>query len=130
MSIKITSPIEGLSEPSTFGPLTVTFKDGVAEVDELPTPLRAWLETKGYKVEAIAAEPAGPFDPSAHTVDEVLAHLGLADGSQPPTVEEYDRVVAAERDGKARKSLLEAFDKAAQAASDEGGDGDQGGGSE
>lgn len=109
MSVKITSPIKGFSERSTFGPVTLDFKDGVAEVDELSPALRAYFETKGYKVER---ENEGPFDPSKHKADKVLAHLGLVEGSEPPTPEEYERVVAAEREGKARKNVLDVVEKA------------------
>jgi trigger factor len=42
-----------------------------------------------------------PFDPSAHTVEEVRAHLDQA------TPSERDRVLQAERDGKARSSLID-----------------------
>lgn len=134
MSVKITSPIEGFSERSVFGPVTLQFDGGVAEVDELSPALRSWLETKGYKVEV---EQDGPFDPSKHNADKVLAHLGLVEGSEPPTPEEYERVVAAEREGKARKSVIDVVEKAeadrvaAAAGLNQGdGQGDQGGGSQ
>lgn len=42
------------------------------------------------------------YDPADHTVPEVLDHLaGLDDGA------EYDRIVAAETDGRARSTLLD-----------------------
>jgi hypothetical protein len=43
---------------------------------------------------------AGLFDPSEHTVDEVLDYLDEA------TPDERDRVLAAEEAGQARKTLL------------------------
>ena len=49
------------------------------------------------------------FDPAAHTVDDVLAYLGLAEGGQHLTPEELARVIAAESEGKARKTLLDAL---------------------
>lgn len=127
MSIKITSPIKGFNESSTFGPLTLSFKDGVAEVDELPKALRAWLERKGYKVEDAAAEPEGPFDPAKHNQDKVIEHLE-ADGIE---AEEVERVLAAEatRENGARQKIAawaeaRAADEAAkQDAGQGGGDG-------
>lgn len=41
-----------------------------------------------------------PFDPTGHTVAEVLEHLAYA------TPEERDRVLAAEQDGKARAGIV------------------------
>lgn len=47
-------------------------------------------------------EVADAFDPGEHNVDEVLEYLADA------TPEEQQRVLAAEAEGKNRKSLLEA----------------------
>lgn len=44
---------------------------------------------------------AEQFDPSTHSVEDVRAHLASADDA------ERDRVLTAERDGKARTTLLE-----------------------
>ena len=49
------------------------------------------------------------FDPSAHTVDDVLAYLGLSEGGHHLTPEELARVIASESAGKARKTLLDAL---------------------
>ncbi|MFF1416566.1 hypothetical protein [Streptomyces sp. NPDC058280] len=47
-----------------------------------------------------------PFDPSKHDAPEVREHLdSLVNGDTPDTVE-FDRVITAERDGKARKTIL------------------------
>lgn len=46
------------------------------------------------------AAPAALFDPSEHTVAEVLAHLADADDA------EHARVLAAEQDGQARKGII------------------------
>lgn len=48
----------------------------------------------------VGVDTAGPFDPSEHTVEEVVEYLADADA------EEKARVLAAEAAGKARKSLL------------------------
>lgn len=46
-------------------------------------------------------------DPADYTVDQVLAYLG--DGELTVTADEFDRVVAAERAGKARSGILSAM---------------------
>ena len=53
--------------------------------------------------------PDAPFDPAGHTIDEVLGYLGLTEGGQHLTADELSRVLAAEADGKARKTLLDAL---------------------
>lgn len=50
----------------------------------------------------------GRFDPSEHGVEQVLAYLGVGKDHDPVTAEEFDRVIAAERAGKQRKTILEA----------------------
>ncbi|WP_130012144.1 hypothetical protein [Serinicoccus sediminis] len=82
---------------------------------------------------AAVTEPGGPsgagqseggegeqFDPAAHTIPQVLDHLGVSDGHDPVTVEEFDRVVAAERDGKDRSTLLKQLEEYAAARDAEG----------
>lgn len=48
-----------------------------------------------------APEPEAPFDPAAHNVDDVVAHLETADDN------ERARVLEAEVAGKARKTVTE-----------------------
>lgn len=50
MAVKITAPTP-VSGDSTFGPVTLSFTDGVAEADEVSPGLRRYLETVGFKVE-------------------------------------------------------------------------------
>lgn len=79
-----------------------------------------WWTARGESAER---DTAAEFDPSAHSIPEVLAHLGLSDGRTPATVEEFSRVRAAEADGKARKTLLDqldAVDLASYGAGDSG----------
>lgn len=60
MTTKITSPIQGHTDRSTFGPVTLEFRDGVAETSEkLPAGLLAYLEGRGYKVETETGVPEG-----------------------------------------------------------------------
>ncbi|MFF2621295.1 hypothetical protein [Oerskovia jenensis] len=73
MTTKITSPIEGHTDRSTFGPFTLEFRDGVAETDEkVPDGLKAYLEGRGYTVETTTDVPAG--DPAeSWTVPQLTA---------------------------------------------------------
>ncbi|MCI7690317.1 MAG: trigger factor, partial [Trueperella pyogenes] len=50
--------------------------------------------------ESAAEAPAGDFDPAEHKVDEVLAYVESADDT------EKARVLEAEKNGKARKTLI------------------------
>ncbi|GMA31597.1 hypothetical protein [Litorihabitans aurantiacus] len=110
MSIKITSPIEGFTGKSVFGPTTVTFDKGVAELEDLSTPLRAYLETKGYTIEGVEV---GPFDPAKHKADDVIDYLAGLDRSDEAGRAEFDRVAAAERASeKPRAGVLKAIEKA------------------
>lgn len=60
MTTKITSPIQGHTDRSTFEPVTLEFRDGVAETSEkLPAGLLAYLEGRGYKVETETEVPEG-----------------------------------------------------------------------
>ncbi|MDQ0943275.1 hypothetical protein [Streptomyces sp. V1I1] len=72
----------------------------------------AYFRSQGYVVEELderepteerEQEPSDdePFDPSNHDVSEVLAHLADVDE------DEQARVIAAERDGKNRKTITE-----------------------
>lgn len=75
----------------------VDFANGQAETDN-PGSL-AYFRRHEYKIEGDQSV-AGTFDPGEHSVDEVEAHLeGVSDA-------ERERVLAAERGGKARKSLV------------------------
>lgn len=49
MAVKITAPSPTTGEHS-FGPVTLSFTDGVAEVAELPPMVRAYMEGRGYTV--------------------------------------------------------------------------------
>jgi hypothetical protein len=70
-------------------------------IDQTPVPEATAAAAKVDPVnEDAKTADAGEFDPSAHTVDDVIAYLDSADDA------ERDRVLAAERDGKARKTLL------------------------
>jgi hypothetical protein len=49
---------------------------------------------------AEAAVTGGQFNPSDHTVDDVVAHLDTVDA------DEHERILAAEQGGKARSTIL------------------------
>lgn len=100
-----------------YGPHTIDFANGVAEVDGLHPGVRSYMEAAGYRVGAPGSfdtedegEQGGDpdlFDPSAHKVEAVLEHLADADD------EEAARVLSAEAEGKARPSILKAKDEEA-----------------
>ncbi|MFJ3021481.1 hypothetical protein ACIPH4_11085 [Streptomyces tendae] len=46
------------------------------------------------------------FDPSKHDAADVLAYLDSLGTDDSDAIAEHDRVIAAERDGKARKTIL------------------------
>lgn len=50
MAVKITAPSK-VTGDTVYGPVTLSFTDGVAEVGSVSDGLRAYLESKGYKVE-------------------------------------------------------------------------------
>lgn len=74
-----------------------TSPDGSQVIDTDIAREGVQLRGQGYTVTDVPT-----FDPDEHTVDEVEQHLTGA----PP--EEVERVVAAERSGKARKTVLSA----------------------
>lgn len=88
----------------------VQFANGEAETDN-PAVI-AYCEAAGYTVEATKAkEPAGPFDPSKHSVNEVRAYIDGLDDSDPEARDaEFNRVVEAERAGKNRKSFMDSIE--------------------
>lgn len=132
MRYRISTPVQGFTGVSAG----VNFTNGVAEIDapvlpELPegkvlgrkeraereeiaqresVRKLAYFRSQGYGIEELD-EPDDqapdetadeePFDPAEHDVPEVLAHLTEADE------EEQARVIAAERDGKNRKTITE-----------------------
>lgn len=123
MSTKITAPVADFTGSTAIGPAVLDFTDGVAVTDvELQPGTVAYLEGNGYTVEADkGSEGSDLFDPSKHTVDEVIAYLGGTDG---PTVtaDEWERVKAAEAADKNRKGIIEYEPKD---DSDQGEDGEQ-----
>ena len=133
MRYRIITPVTGFTGVSAG----VNFTDGVAEIEAPVLPdlpegkelgrkeraerseiaqhegLRkvAYFRSQGYGVEELdepeeadaeqEQDDDEPFDPSEHDVPEVLAHLADADE------DEQARVIAAERDGKNRKTITE-----------------------
>lgn len=118
MRYRVTTPVAGFTGISAG----INFTNGVAEFDvpegqpgdELRYNARslAYFRAQGYGVEELderapaaadpgPQEPPAPFDPAEHGVDEVLAYLADADEG------EQARVLAAEADGKNRKTITE-----------------------
>lgn len=63
MAVEITAPAR-ISGAHTFGPVTLSFEDGVAVADELPKMLRSYMEQRGYtvKTKRKAAKPRSRAD--------------------------------------------------------------------
>lgn len=49
MAVKVTAPSRTTAVHS-FGPVALSFTDGVAEADELPPGVRAYMERRGYTI--------------------------------------------------------------------------------
>ncbi|MEE6295199.1 hypothetical protein [Georgenia wangjunii] len=74
--------------------MTRFVKDGAQPIESSAPRDRVNLLAQGYRVEEL--------NPSQHNVEEVVAHLEAADPA------ERARVLAAERSGKARRTVLDA----------------------
>ena len=68
MAVEITAPAS-ISGAHTFGPVTLSFEDGVAVADELPKMLRSYMEQRGYTVKA-KRKPARPKGSADETEQE------------------------------------------------------------
>lgn len=108
MTLQIVAP--GPADGShVYGSHTIEFSNGVAEVEELNAGVRAYMARKGYRIGAPGEIPEEEeqvgavdlFDPEEHKVEDVLEYLADAES------DEVQRVLAAEAEGKARKSVLE-----------------------
>ncbi|MBK3563219.1 MULTISPECIES: hypothetical protein [unclassified Streptomyces] len=123
---KIEAPVRTFSGDS----VGVTFTKGTGFVDDSTKEGRAAIEyfrRHGYGVELsdgktdeeraqeIVTGVVGqrgpivtdePFDPSKHDAPEVLAYLDSLGADDSDAVAEFARVIAAEREGKARKTIL------------------------
>lgn len=69
MAVEITAPAR-ISGAHTFGPVTLSFEDGVAVADELPKMLRSYMEQRGYTVKT-KRKPARPKGSADETEQEV-----------------------------------------------------------
>lgn len=116
MRYRIESPVRGFRGEA----LGVAFDAGVGHTDDSAKEQRAALEyfrRRGYTVTPVvdeapeqdepepgAEQPSAPdpFSPGEHSVEDVLAHLESAG------LDEAERVIQAESDGKARKTILNA----------------------
>ena len=118
-STTITAPVKGFTGSTAIGPTVLDFTDGEATTNvDLPEGTIAYLEANGYGVTKAQgdSDSDGLFDPSAHNVDDVLAHMKDADA------DEVERVKAAEAADKNRKGVIEYEPKADD---DQGEDGEQ-----
>ena len=94
---------------SAYGGTVLNFnQDGVAEVAQVSPGLERWLRAAGYDLVNLddpgTKKDALRFEPSNHTVEEVLEYLASASET------ERARVLNLEADGKARRTILGAVD--------------------
>jgi hypothetical protein len=75
--MKIKSPAPHYTAKDAYGSLVLEFKDGVAEVEDLPAGVRQYLQTAGYGIDADpeAPEPVEPADPRDLSEDQVGTKL-------------------------------------------------------
>lgn len=118
----VTAPVADFTGES----VGVAFKDGAGHVNDSTKEGRAAIEyfrRRGYTLTAVVDEepeeetgqqeppqtPQSPavFDPSGHNADEVIAYLDSLDTDDSEAVAEFERVIAAERNGKNRKTITE-----------------------
>lgn len=113
MTVKITSPIEGYTGRSTFGPFNTTFDKGVAVLPEINEGLEAYLKSRGYTVETETPADDTPADDLlSKNANDVLA------GVQGMSLDEVRQVIEDEKVGQARKGLLEGLAKVEQSLVD------------
>ena len=113
MTVKITSPIEGYTGRSTFGPFNTTFDKGVAVLPEINEGLEAYLKSRGYTVETETPADDTPADDLlSKNTNDVLA------GVQGMSLDEVRQVIEDEKAGRARKGLLEGLAKVEQSLVD------------
>lgn len=102
---------------------------GITVGDHLLEPAASGQRSQSRTAPAAKAtkEPPAPFDPDTHTVEEVVAYLKDLPGSDTYD-DELARIVEAEQDGQARKTIL---DLAAEEDTEpDHADGDKGGSTE
>lgn len=117
----VTAPVADFTGES----VGVAFKDGVGHVNDASKEGRAAIEyfrRRDYTLTAVvdeepeeqtgqqqAGEDEGdkPFNPSEHNADEVIAYLDSLVNEDTHDTAEFNRVIAAERDGKNRKTITE-----------------------
>lgn len=90
------------AEPQTAGPAETPSPPAEPVAGQALGP--AGHEAGGEAGDEAPSVARPPFDPNAHTVAEVQEYLQAA--SEQGDTDEVDRVLEAERAGKARKSLL------------------------
>jgi hypothetical protein len=112
MRYEVRAPLAGF----TGNVVGIDFQGGTGEFDDnndAGRSARAYFERAGYRMDPLEAAqpdpeppppPADVFDPSAHTVEDVLAHLDAADA------DEAARVLDAEEAGKNRATFLKQRD--------------------
>lgn len=87
--MQITSPDSTYTGKSSYGLTTLDFKDGVAEVDEIPASVRSYLQGAGYGIDGGAENPKveEPADP--RDLDDGQLGTPLRDAAVDPKPEDF-----------------------------------------
>lgn len=99
--MKIKSPNTDYTNKDRYGDTVLEFKQGVAEVDELPAGVRLYLQSAGYGIDAEpeTAEVAAPADP--RKLENERVGTELRDAAVTPKPEDFLAPVNAGQEGDA-----------------------------
>lgn len=97
--MKIKSPATNYTGNDQYGSTVLEFKDGVAEVDELPAGVRLYLQGAGYGIDAAPETPEveAPVDPRGLESERV--GTALRDAAVDPREEDFLPPVNAGKEG-------------------------------
>lgn len=82
--MKIKSPAPHYTAKDAYGATVLEFKDGVAEVDELPPAIRQYLQGAGYGIDAAPETPEPAEIPDPRDLSEVQLGTALRDAAVDP----------------------------------------------
>lgn len=83
--MKITSPANDYTGTQVYGDTVIEFKDGVADVDELPAAVRSYMSGAGYGIgKTKAVEPDVPTPADPREVEGSVVGTRLRDAAVDP----------------------------------------------
>lgn len=87
--MKITSPDSNYTGKSSYGLTALEFKNGVAEVKEIPAGVRSYLQGAGYGIDGAAENPKAEEPADPRNLDDGQLGTPLRDAAVDPTSEDY-----------------------------------------